>query len=309
MAKYNRQKIIILGSGPAGLAAALYTARASLEPLVLTGKDLGGQVSLTSHIENYPGFPQGISGQDLANSFMEQATHFGAKVEFDSALQVDLSKQPFIVITDETEYHADAIIVATGATPRHIEVPGEREYTGLGVSYCATCDGHFFRGKNTVVVGGGDSAIEEALFLTRYANSVTVIHRRDTLRAGVLLQNRALNNPKIHFIWNTVVTEIQGKETVNNVRLHNLKTNQDSDYPTDGVFIFIGYTPNTQLFKGQLDVDDQGYVKIDPLMQTNIPGVFAAGEVSDPHFRQVVTSAGAGAAAAIQATRYLGDMS
>ncbi len=301
----RRVKVLILGSGPAGLAAAIYAARADLEPLVLTGTDLGGQAALTYTIENYPGFPEGIGGAELGELFQKQAERFGARIEFDTANTVDLSRRPFHVIGDAGEYEADALIIATGASPNHLNVPGERELTGKGVSYCATCDGWFFKDKKVVVVGGGDSALEEALFLTRYATSVTIIHRRSELRAGPLLQKRARENPKIQFIWNTVVTEILGSEKVAGVRLKNVESGEESLFETDGVFIFIGHTPNTQIFRGQLEMDERGYIKVNHLMETDVPGVFAAGEVADPHFRQVITSAGMGAAAAIQATRYL----
>jgi len=236
--------------------------------------------------------------------FQKQAERFGARVEFDSANAVDLSQRPFRVTTDNGEYTAATLIVATGARPNHLEIPGEAELTGKGVSYCATCDGWFFKDKKVVVVGGGDSALEEGLFLTRYASSVTVIHRRDSLRAGTLLQKRAQENPKVNFIWDTVVTEIVGAEKVEAVRLKNVKTGEETNFPTDGIFIFIGHTPNTQLFEGQLTME-KGYIKVDDKMQTSVPGVYAAGEAADLTFRQVVTSAGMGAAAAIMATRFL----
>ena len=297
--------VLILGSGPAGLTAALYAARAQLNSLVLVGMELGGRVALTHAIENYPGFPEGIGGPQLGELFQKQAEHFGAKVEFDTAHEVNLSKRPFQVKADNGEYLARSLIVSTGARPNHLNIPGERELSGRGVSYCATCDGWFFIDKKVVVVGGGDSAMEESVFLTRYASDITIIHRREALRAGALLQERARGNPKIKFIWSTVVTEIVGVEKVEAVRLKNVNTGEEALYLTDGVFIFIGHTPNTGMFKGQLKMDGKGYIKVDSLMQTNIPGVFAAGEVADPHFRQVVTSAGMGAAAAIQATRFL----
>ncbi len=302
-------KVLILGSGPAGFSAALYAARADLNPVVLTGMEIGGQVSLTFDIENYPGFPDGVGGQELIELFQKQAERFGAKVEFDTAVSVDLTQRPFRVQTYNTTYLADSLIITTGATPRHLEIPGERELTGRGVSYCATCDGWFFKDKEVVVVGGGDSAIEEGLFLTRYANSVTIVHRRDELRAGAVLQKRANDNPKIKFVLDSVLTEIQGKEAVDQVEIKNVKTGAISKLKTDGVFVFIGHTPNTQLFEGQLKLSDQGYILIDEIMRTNIPGVFAAGEVADPHFRQVITSAGMGAAAAIQANHYLDNLS
>lgn len=299
------EKVIILGAGPAGLTAALYAARAELSPLVLTGTELGGQAALTHAIENYPGFPQGVGGMELGELFQKQAERFGARLEFETAEAVDLSQRPFRVRTYGKEYRARALIIATGASPNHLEVPGEAEFTGRGVSYCATCDGWFFKDKDVIVVGGGDSALEEGLFLTRYARQVTIVHRRDQLRAGAILQRRARENPKIRFVWNTVVREIRGDAAVEAVRLENVQSGETWEQPVDGVFIFIGHKPNTALFRGQLDLDEQGYIKTDALMRTSVPGVFAAGEVMDPHFRQVVTSAGMGAAAAMMAVRFL----
>lgn len=298
-------KVLILGSGPAGLAAALYAARAELNPLVITGMELGGQAALTFTIENYPGFPEGIGGSQLGELFQKQAERFGARVEFDTATEVDLSQRPFKVRTYNQEYSANSLIVSTGASPNKLNVPGEAELTGKGVSWCATCDGWFFREKDVVVIGGGDSALEEGIFLTRYAKSVTVVHRRDSLRAGAILQSRAMENPKIKFIWNSVVTHINGEDSVQSVTLQNVLTSETTEFPTDGVFIFIGHTPNTQLFRDQLALDSHGYIKTDVLMQTSIPGVFAAGEAADPNYRQVITSAGMGAAAAMQAARFL----
>ena len=301
----NHVKVLVLGSGPAGLSAALYAARAELAPVVLTGIQLGGQAALTYTIENYPGFPEGVGGAQLGELFQKQAEHFGAKVEFDTASEVDLSKRPFIVKADSGEYTADSIIISTGADPNKLKVPGEEELTGRGVSYCATCDGWFFKDKKVIIVGGGDSALEEALFITRYASSVTVIHRREEFRASPLLQKRAKEHPKMNFILNTVVTEVIGTEKVEAVRLKNIQTGDETIFETDGVFIFIGHTPNTQMFKGQLEMDNLGYIKVDDKMQTSKAGVFAAGEAADSHFRQVVTSAGMGAAAAIEATHFL----
>ncbi len=298
-------KVLILGSGPAGLTAALYIARAELSPLVLSGLSLHGQAALTYSIENYPGFPDGIGGSALGELFQKQAEHFGARVEFDTATSVDLSQRPFLIKTYGKEYLADALIIATGADPNHLNIPGEQKFTGRGVSYCATCDGFFFKDRHVVVVGGGDSALEEGLFLTRYASSVTIVHRRDALRAGAILQKRAHENPKINFIWNSVVTELTGDEKLKAVKLRHVQTGEERLFPADGIFIFIGHTPNTSLFKGQLEMDNAGYIKADALMLTSVPGVFTAGEVSDSHFRQVVTSAGMGAAAAIQATHFL----
>jgi thioredoxin reductase (NADPH) len=260
---------------------------------------------LTHTIENYPGFPDGVGGAQLGELFQKQAERFGARVEFDTANAVDLSKRPFKVLTDNGIYLAESLIIATGARPNHLEIPGEYELTGRGVSYCATCDGWFFKDKKVIIVGGGDSAVEEGLFITRYASSVTLIHRRDTLRAGAVLQKRAFEHPKMSFIWNTVVTEVVGTEKVTALKLKNIATGEESEFEADGVFIFIGHTPNTQMFKGQLDMDEGGYLVANPRMETNVPGVFVAGEVADNHFRQVVTSAGMGAAAAIQATHFL----
>jgi thioredoxin reductase (NADPH) len=301
----GKTKVLILGSGPAGLSAALYAARAELEPVVLTGMELGGQAALTYTIENYPGFPEGVGGGQLGELFQRQAERFGAHVELDTATSVDLSRRPFKVVTYNTEYLADALIIATGATPNHLQVPGENELTGRGVSYCATCDGWFFKDKNVVVVGGGDSALEEGIFLTRYANMVTVVHRRDSLRAGAILQKRAFDNAKMSFVWDSVLTEIVGKDAVESVRLKNVKTGETSLFPTQGVFIFIGHKPNTEIFTGQLEMSPNGYIQTNALYETSIPGVFAAGEAADPNFRQVVTSAGMGAAAAMQAIKFL----
>lgn len=300
-------KVLVLGSGPAGFSAALYAARADLQPVVLTGMEHGGQVSLTYIVENYPGFPEGIGGAEMVELFQKQAERFGAKVEFDTAVDVDLSKRPFRVSTYNTTYLADTLIITTGATARHLEVPGEIELTGRGVSYCATCDGWFFKDKDVAVVGGGDSALEEGIFLTRYAKSVTIIHRRNELRAGPVLQNRANSNPKIKFMWNTVVSEIKGKDAVKTLCLKDVNTGETREQPFDGIFIFIGHTPNTQLFEKQLEMDERGYLQTDRLMRTNVPGVFAAGEAADPHFRQVITSAGMGAAAAMQAGHFLDE--
>jgi thioredoxin reductase (NADPH) len=298
-------KVLVLGSGPTGYSAALYAARAELQPVVLTGMQLGGQAALTYTIENYPGFPEGVGGAQLGELFQKQAEHFGAVTEFASANSVDLSQRPFKVDTDNGVYLADVLIVGTGASPNHLDVPGEVELTGRGVSYCATCDGWFFKDKKVVIVGGGDSALEEGLFITRYASSVTIIHRREEFRAGQLLQKRAKEHPKVDFILDTVVTEVIGTDKLEALRLKNVKTGEETIYETDGLFIFIGHTPNTEMFKGQLAMSDLGYIKVNERMETSVPGVFAAGEAADPHFRQVVTSAGMGAAAAIQATRYL----
>ena len=300
---------LIIGSGPAGLSAALYAARAELAPVVISGMDLGGQVSKTDAIENYPGFPEGIQGPELVALFQQQAERFGAEIVFDSATAVDLSQRPYKVTTYGGEYLAESLIITTGASIRELGVPGENEFTGKGVSYCATCDGHFFKEKDLVVVGGGDSALKEGIFLTRFAKSVTIVHRRDELRGGVYLANKAKSNPKIQFVWDTVVTEVIGDGTVNSVRLKNVKTDQEEVREIDGVFIFIGHDPNTEMFKDQLETDQDGYLVLDKHMHTNLPGVFAAGEVGDPHFQQVIISAGMGAAAAMEAVEFLEDES
>ena len=284
--------VLILGSGPAGLSAAIYAARAELEPVVLTGLQFGGQATLTNEIENYPGFPDGVGGSELGELLQKHAERFGAKVEFELATELDLSSRPFRIQTENGQILAKALIVATGANPIHMDIEGEKELTGRGVSYCGTCDGWFFKEKNVVVVGGGDSALEEALFLTRFASSVTIVHRRD-------------NNSKIHFLMNTIVTKIVGDEKVESVLIKDVISGEEKSLETDGFFVFIGHSPNTQLFKGQLDMTDLGYIKIDHLMRASVPGVFVAGEAADPDFKQVVTSAGMGAAAAIQATRFL----
>ena len=299
------QKIIILGGGPAGLSAALYAARAALKPLVFTGKDLGGQAASTATIENYPGFPEGVGGTEISELFHKQAERFGAHFLPDMVTEVDLARRPFLVTTEDGQYRAEALILATGASPNHLNVPGENRLMNNGVSYCATCDGWFFQDKHVVVVGGGDSAFEEGILLTHYASQVDIVHRRDEFRAGAILRQRAEENPKIHFIFSSVVEEILGDKKVEAVRLRDLKTGEETLHSTDGVFIFVGHTPNTQMYKGQLEMDASGYVVVDHLMQTSVPGVFAAGEAADPHFRQVATSVGMGAAAAIQATRFL----
>ena len=302
------ENVIIIGSGPAGLTAALYTARANLSPLVFTGNEIGGQVSITNEVENYPGFPEGLTGPELVERFQKQAERFGARIEYAEVTEVDFDAQPFRVKAYDAEYQARAIIIATGASPRKLNVPGEAELTGRGVSYCATCDGFFFRDKEVVVVGGGDSALEEGVFLTKFASRVRIIHRRDQLRAGYALQQRAMRNEKIEFIWDTVVTAINGDDAVESVQIKNVKTNEVSTLPTEGVFIYIGHYPNSALFKGKLEMDEHGYLITDRHTRTSVPGVFAAGEIADPVFRQVVTSAGEGCKAAIEVEKYLAEL-
>lgn len=307
MEKQHR-KLVIIGSGPAGLSAAIYAARAELKPLLFSGMTLYGQASVTETIENYPGFPKGVGGNDLGQAFQEQAERFGTEIEYAQVDCLHFGVRPFEVSTYGKLITADAVILATGAASRKLEVPGEAEFTGRGVSYCATCDGWFYKDKDIHVVGGGDSALEEAIFLTRFARSVTIIHRRDTLRAGALLEKRARNNPKIKFLWNTVVRSIEGEEKVNALVLENLPDHSTRTIPSEGLFVFIGHIPNSELFKDQLKMTPEGTVEVDKQYQTSIKGVFAAGEICDPHFRQVVTSAGMGAAAAISAVRYLEDL-
>ncbi len=303
----KKERVVIIGSGPAGLTAALYTARAQLAPVVIAGAQLGGQVAITHEIENYPGFPEGLSGPELVERMKQHAENFGAKVEFDLVERVDFSRgSPFHVKTLGEEYLADSVIVTIGADPRKLGVPGEEEFTGTGVSYCGTCDGFFFRGKDIVVVGGGDSALEEGIFLTRFANSVNIIHRRDALRAGVQLQQRAFNNDKISFTWNSVVDEIIGNGGgVNAVRLRNRVTGDETLHPTDGVFIFIGHDPNNAVFGDQIALNENGYIITDQRYRTNIDGVFAAGEIQDEIWRQVATSVGQGTSAAMAAIQWL----
>ncbi len=304
----QKEKVIVIGSGPAGLTAALYTARANLNPLVISGNELGGQVSITNEVENYPGFPQGTTGPELADFMRQQAEKFGARTEIDEVTGVDFTRgAPFSLKTHGEEYQAEAVIVATGASPHRLGVPGESEMIGRGVSFCATCDGFFFRDKQVVVVGGGDSALEEGLFLTRFASAVRVIHRRDELRAGETLKARALRNEKMSFVWDTVVEEIIGDGSVQGVRTRNLKSGAAGQLTADGVFIYIGHYPNSALFEGQLAMDGHKYLITDERMMTSVPGVFAAGEIQDPLYKQVATSVGQGCAAGMMAERWLAE--
>ena len=307
----QKERVVIIGSGPAGLSAALYTARAQLNPLVIAGTMIGGQIAITHEIENYPGFFSKEStptGPELVEIMQMQAEHFGARIAYDEVVEVDFSSgPPFTIKTYSDEYLADAVVVSVGASPRHLNVPGEEEFIGRGVSYCGTCDGFFFRGKDVVVVGGGDSALEEGLFLTRFANKVEVIHRRDELRAGPTLQRRAFENEKMSFVWDTVIDEITGNGAVNGIKVTNRQTGEVGNFDTDGVFIFIGHYPNSKFLVGQLALDEHGYIITDELMRTSVEGVFAAGEIQDPIYRQVATSVGQGAAAGIQLERWLSE--
>jgi thioredoxin reductase (NADPH) len=299
------EKVIIIGSGPAGYSAGIYAARAQLEPLLIAGPALGGQVAISSEIGNYPGFPEDISGADLAQLMQKQAERFGARVEMDIVTGVDLSTRPFKVITYSGERETQALIVTSGASPRKLGVRGEKEFSGRGVSYCATCDGFFYMGKEIVMVGGGDAAIEEAMFLTRFADKVTIVHRRDQLRAEKLLQDMAFRNEKIDFLWDTVVTEIVGEDLVTGLQVRNVKTGEERLFPTQGVFVAIGHHPNTDFLGGQLEMDETGYLIVDDDQRTNVEGVWAAGDVADWTYRQVATSVGAGCKAAMQAEQYI----
>lgn len=303
----QHEKVIIIGSGPAGLTAALYTARANLQPLIITGEQLGGQISITNEVENYPGFPEALTGPELVEKMQQQAEKFGARTDFDYITEVDFTKgSPFSLKTvNGKEYTADTVIITAGASPRKLGIPGESEFIGRGVSYCATCDGFFFRNKEIVVVGGGDSALEEGDFLTRFATRVRIVHRREDLRAGATLIARANRNPKIEFIWNTVVDEITGNGSVQHVKTRNVITGAEETLDADGVFVYIGHYPNSSIFKGQVEMDEHGYIITDKLFQTSVPGVFAAGEIQDPIWRQIATSVGQGTSAGMAAIRWL----
>ena len=302
------ENVIIIGSGPAGLTAAIYAARANLNPLVISGMERGGQVTLTDDLENFPGFPEGLGGFEMYQLLEKQAQKFGTKLLYDVVTGVELDGEIKKVITADKVHETKSVIIATGSNPRRLGVPGESELIGRGVSYCATCDGFFFTDKNVVVVGGGNSALDEALFLTRYAKKVTIIHRRDRLRADVILQERAMKNEKIEFIWDTVVDKVVGKDAVESLDLKNVKSGETSNLPIDGVFIFIGHYPNIDLFKDQIKLDDSNYIITDRRTRTNIEGVFACGDVQDSTYRQAITAAGSGCQAGMESEKYVAAM-
>jgi thioredoxin reductase (NADPH) len=307
MSHKKHHRIVIVGSGPAGYTAAIYAGRAELAPLVVAGLQFGGQLMLTTDVENYPGFPEGVSGPEMMELFQKQAERFGANVLLEDATAVDLSQRPFRIATAERAFTADAVILATGATAKWLGLPSEQRLTNRGVSACATCDGALYRGKAMAVVGGGDTAMEEALFLTRFAPRVTVIHRRDALRASKIMQERALRNEKIEFVWNSEVDEVLGDEFVTGVRIRDVRTGAKRDLPVEALFVAIGHEPNTALFRGQIDLDATGYIRVTRGTRTSVPGVFACGDAMDPTYRQAVTAAGTGCMAAIDAERWLAE--
>jgi thioredoxin reductase (NADPH) len=303
----NHYDVIVIGSGPAGYTAGIYTSRANLSTLIITGTLPGGQLMTTSEVENYPGFPNGIFGPELMMNMRQQAERFGAVTVDDEVLKVDFKKRPFTITTHAETYTAEATLVCTGASPRKLGIPAEQQFSGRGVSYCATCDGPFFKGENIVVVGGGDTAMEEATFLTKFGKSVRVVHRRDSLRASKILQQKALENPKIEFIWNNVVADIKGNNKISTVLVKDINTGKERTIETGGLFVAIGHEPNTAIFKGQLELDDKGYIVLKQHTKTSVEGVFAAGDVHDHRYRQAVTAAGFGCMAAIDVEKWFSE--
>ena len=301
--------VLIIGGAPAGLTAAIYAGRAACKALLLIGPTPGGQVATTNLVENFPGFPEGINGAELAQRMQNQAERFGAQIVMDTVTAVDFSTSPFTVRTHSETYRGRTAIIATGAFPRRLGVPGEKKFFGRGVSTCATCDAFFYKDKRVVVVGGGDSAIDEGLFLTKFAREVIVVHRRDQLRATHIYQERAFANPKMRFVWDAVVEEVLGEKTVTGVRVRNVKSGETTIIEADGMFVYVGTIPGTKLFAGQIELDERGYIVTDGHQRTSVSGVFAAGDVQSPDFRQIVVAAGSGAIAAIEADRYLAEQS
>ncbi|MCL6472975.1 MAG: thioredoxin-disulfide reductase [Firmicutes bacterium] len=301
----NEYDVIIIGGGPAGLTAGIYVARSLLKVKLFEKEGIGGQATLTDEIENFPGFPNGISGFELTDKMREQAERFGVEIGYAEVTSVDFSRPVKKVITTDGEYEAKAIIITTGVRPTKLDVPGAAEFTGRGISYCATCDGPFFRDKNVMVLGGGNSAVEEAIYLTRFASKVTIVHRRDELRADKILQERARKNEKIDFILDSVIAGVSGDGMVSGATIKNVKTGETTEVPVDGIFVFIGNLPNTEIFKGKIELDEKGYIVADNNLMTSVPGVFAAGDVRNNPLKQVVTAAGEGALAAVSAEKYI----
>jgi thioredoxin reductase (NADPH) len=301
------EKVVIVGSGPAGLTAAIYTARADLKPLMIEGMERGGQLMLTTDVENYPGFPDGIMGPELMEGFRKQAERFDTRIMTYNVTKVDFSQRPFKLWVEDDLYEADTVIISTGASARWLGLENETRLRGHGVSACATCDGFFFRGKDIAVIGGGDSAAEEALFLTKFASKVYLIHRRDELRASKIMAKRVLDHDQIEVVWDTVVEDVLGDDAVTGLAVRNVVTDEVSELPVEGMFLAIGHTPNTKVFEGQIELDDKGYIVTDQNTMTSVPGVFAAGDVADHVYRQAITAAGMGCQAAIDAERWLDE--
>jgi len=299
------ENVVIIGSGPAGLTAAIYAARAELKPVVISGMQPGGQITLTTMVENFPGFPDGIMGPELMDNMRKQAERFGTRFIDEEVIEVDFKSKPFTIKTDSQEIKTKTVIIASGAVAKWLGVPGEKEFMGKGVSGCATCDGFFFRGKEVVVVGGGDTALEDALYLTKFANTVTIIHRRDQFRASKIMQQKVFSNQKIKVIWDSVVAEIKGDSKVTGVKIKNVKTGEEKELKTDGVFVAIGHSPATGMFKGQIEIDDQDFIVKKENTETSVKGVFVAGDVADRRYKQAIVAAGEGAKAAIDVEKYL----